>query len=57
MTPWWHAGYLVALAALLVSIAVALDGSRAARRWVVVTALATIALGAVQVLTYERWGS
>lgn len=57
ITPWWHAGYLVALAALLVSIAVALDGSRAARRWVVMTALATLALGAVQVITYERWGT
>jgi hypothetical protein len=57
ITPWWHAGYLVALAALLVSIAVALDGSRAARRWVVMTAAATLALGAVQVLTYERWGA
>jgi hypothetical protein len=55
VTPWWHMPYLVALAALLVSIAVALDGERAARRWVVVTAIVTVALGVVQVLTYERW--
>ena len=57
VTPWWHAGYLVALAGLLVSVAVAADGSRLARRWVVLTATITVALGAVQVLTYERWGT
>lgn len=57
VTPWWHAAYLIALALLLASCAVALDGGKAARRWFGAAAITTIALGAIQVLTYERWHS
>lgn len=55
VTPWWHAIYLVALAATFVSIAVAVDGQHRARRWVLMCGAATVVLGAIQVTTYERW--
>ena len=55
MTPWWHAAYLVSLAATFVSSAVAIDGQKRARRWVLVCGAATVVLGVVQVTTYERW--
>jgi hypothetical protein len=55
VTPWWHAAYLVSLAATFVSSAVAIDGRVSARRCALMCGTLTVVLGVVQVATYERW--